>query len=87
MEKSKGGGGGGLRNENWEGRPPLQVQLNKGWNKLLLKLPIGEFTSPEVRLVKWMFNAVLVTTDGRQALDNIVYSPDKDLGKSLKYLR
>ncbi len=76
-----------LRNENWEGRPPIQVQLNKGWNKLLLKLPIGEFTSPEVRLVKWMFNAVLVTTDGRQALDNIVYSPDKDLGKSLKYLR
>ncbi len=76
-----------LRNENWEGRPPIQVQLNKGWNKLLLKLPIGEFTSPEVRLVKWMFNAVIVTTDGRQALDNIVYSPDKDLGKSLKYLR
>ncbi|MCU4164445.1 family 20 glycosylhydrolase [Carboxylicivirga caseinilyticus] len=67
-----------LRNENWEGRPPIQVQLNKGWNKLLLKLPIGEFKSPEVRLVKWMFNAVIVTTDGRQALDNIFYSPDKD---------
>lgn len=68
-----------LRNENWEGSPPIKVQLHKGWNKLLLKLPVGEFTSPEVRLVKWMFNAVLVTPDGRQALDDIVYSPDKVL--------
>lgn len=68
-----------LRNENWEGRPPIQVQLNKGWNKLLLKLPVGKFSTQEVRLVKWMFNAVLVTQDGRHALDNIVYSPDKVL--------
>ncbi|WP_439183317.1 family 20 glycosylhydrolase [Carboxylicivirga taeanensis] len=66
-----------LRNENWEGRLPIPVELQKGWNKLLLKLPVGAFSSREVRLVKWMFNAVLVTPDGKQALQNIVYSPDK----------
>ncbi|PWE00543.1 beta-N-acetylhexosaminidase [Marinilabilia rubra] len=68
-----------LRNENWEGNAPIPVTLQKGWNKLLLKLPVGEFTSDEVRLVKWMFNAVLVTPDGGEALEGIIYSPDKKL--------
>jgi len=49
--------------------------LQKGWNRLLLKLPIGTFTSPEVRLVKWMFTAVFVTPDGTEALEDIIYSP------------
>lgn len=66
-----------LRNENWEGTSPIPVTLQKGWNKLLLKMPVGEFTTKEVRLVKWMFNAVLVTPDGNEALDGIIYSPDK----------
>lgn len=66
-----------LGNENCVVRPPLSVQLNKGWNKLLLKLPVGKFTSPEVRLVKWMFTAVFVTPDGENAVDGLVYSPDK----------
>jgi len=68
-----------LRNENWEARPPVQVSLEKGWNKVLIKLPVGAFTRPEIRLVKWMFTAVFVTPDGRDALDGIVYSPDKIL--------
>ncbi len=68
-----------LRNENWEGKPPILVHLNKGWNKILLKLPIGKFSTQEVRLVKWMFNAVLVTPDGSEAMDNIIYAPDKKL--------
>ncbi|MBI9065054.1 MAG: family 20 glycosylhydrolase, partial [Marinilabiliaceae bacterium] len=68
-----------LKNENWEGREPLPVTLNQGWNKILLKLPVGKFSTKEVRLVKWMFNAVLVTPDGRKALDNITYSPDQIL--------
>ncbi|SMO85526.1 Glycosyl hydrolase family 20, domain 2 [Saccharicrinis carchari] len=67
-----------LRNENWEGQKPQLVTLQKGWNKILLKLPVGQFTTKEVRLVKWMFNAVLVTPDGNKALDNIVYSPKRD---------
>ena len=42
-----------------------------------MKLPVGRFTTPEVRLVKWMFTAVFVTPDGSHAVDGLVYSPDK----------
>lgn len=68
-----------LGNENCVVRPPLEVRLQKGWNKVFMKLPVGKFTSPEVRLVKWMFTAVFVTPDGQKALDGLVYSPDKML--------
>lgn len=68
-----------LGNENCVGRPPLPVQLQKGWNKVLLKLPVGDFRSPDVRLVKWMFTAVFVTPDGERAVEGLVYSPDKTL--------
>ena len=52
-----------LGNENCVGRVPLAVHLNKGWNKVFLKLPIGKFKLSETRLVKWMFTAVFVTTE------------------------
>ena len=68
-----------LGNENCVVRPPLAVRLQKGWNKVFMKLPVGKFTSPEVRLVKWMFTAVFVTPDGQKALEGLVYSPDKTL--------
>ena len=68
-----------LGNENCVSRPPLSVQLHKGWNKVLLKLPVGKFTLPEVRLVKWMFTVVFVTLDGEKAVDGLIYSPDKKL--------
>lgn len=68
-----------LGNENCVGRPPLPVQLQKGWNKVLLKLPVGGFRSPDVRLVKWMFTAVFVTPDGERAVEGLGYSPDKTL--------
>lgn len=68
-----------LGNENCVGRPPLPVQLQKGWNKVLLKLPVGGFRSPDVRLVKWMFTAVFVTPDGERAVESLIYSPDKTL--------
>lgn len=42
-----------LGNENCVGRVPLAVHLNKGWNKVFLKLPIGKFKMAETRLVKW----------------------------------
>ena len=48
-----------LGNENCVARPPLMVHLNKGWNKVFLKLPVGKFSSPEVRLVKWQFTVML----------------------------
>ncbi len=66
-----------LTNENFEVRKPTSVQLNKGWNKVLIKLPIGQFQSHHVRLVKWMFTCVFVTPDGKSAVDNLIYSPEK----------
>lgn len=66
-----------LGNENCVARPPIAVHLNKGWNKVFLKLPVGKFNMPEVRLVKWMFTIVFVTPDGENAVDGLIYSPDK----------
>lgn len=66
-----------LGNENCVVRPPIPVHLEKGWNKVLLKLPIGKFSTSEVRLQKWMFTFVLVTPDGEKAVDGLIYSPDK----------
>ena len=66
-----------LGNENCVIRDPMPVTLHKGWNKVLLKLPVGKFSIPEIRLVKWMFTAVFVTPDGEKAVDGLVYSPDR----------
>ena len=66
-----------LGNENCVGRVPLAVHLNKGWNKVFLKLPIGKFKMAETRLVKWMFTAVFVTPDGERAVEGLIYSSDK----------
>ena len=66
-----------LKNENFQARPPISVELNKGWNKVFLKLPVGKFSTPEVRLQKWMFTFVFVTPDGKNAVEGLVYSPEK----------
>lgn len=66
-----------LGNENCVGREPAKVHLQKGWNKVFMKLPVGKFRLPEVRLVKWMFTFVFVTPDGEKAVDGLIYSPDK----------
>lgn len=68
-----------LGNENCVVRQPIPVHLKKGWNKVFLKLPVGTFTQPEIRLQKWMFTFVFVTPDGEKAVDGLVYSPDKKL--------
>jgi len=65
-----------LGNENCTARTPLPVRLEKGWNKVLLKLPVGRFSTPETRLVKWMFTAVFVTPDGSEAAEGLIYSPE-----------
>ena len=56
-------------NENAAGRPPIPVTLHKGWNEVLVKLPVGAFRTQEVRLVKWMFTCAFTTPDGRHAAD------------------
>ena len=58
-----------LGNENAVGRPLIPVTLQKGWNEVLVKLPVGAFRTPEVRLVKWMFTCAFVAPDGRHAAD------------------
>lgn len=68
-----------LGNENLSSRPPLKVSLKKGWNKVLLKLPVGKFTQDEIRLVKWMFGCVFTTPDGKDSAKGLIYSPDKTL--------
>lgn len=64
-----------MGNENMATRQPMLVKLNKGWNKVMLKLPIGEFNSPEVRLVKWMFTFIFTTPDGKDAAPDLIYDP------------
>lgn len=63
-----------LGNENATARPPMQIALREGWNRILLKLPIGSYTLPEVRLNKWMFTCAITTLDGRHALEGISYA-------------
>lgn len=63
--------------ENFWLRPPLPVRLRQGWNTLLLKLPVGAFSTPYTRLVKWMFTALIVTPDGKSIPEGLIYSPDE----------
>lgn len=64
-----------LGNENFTARPPEQIKLRKGWNKVFIKLPY--VNADGVRLNKWMFTFVLTDTEGRNALDGLIYSPDQ----------
>lgn len=61
-----------LRNENFTARQPVVVTLQKGWNRVFMKLPY--VSTPGVRLNKWMFTFVLTDVEGRHALPGISYS-------------
>ena len=65
-----------LRNENFTARQPVQIHLNKGWNKVFMKLPYNP--DGGLRLAKWMFTFVVTDTEGRDALDGLVYDPHQD---------
>lgn len=47
--------------------PADRAHFRPGWNNVLVKLPVGDFTTPETRLVKWMFTCAFTTSDGRKA--------------------
>lgn len=66
-------------NENMWSRPPVMISLNKGWNSIVIKLPVGRFTTSETRLVKWMFTAMIVTPDGKAKPEGLIYSPERKL--------
>lgn len=68
-----------LTNENFEARPPLAAKLKKGWNKVLVKLPVAGFSSKQSRLVKWMFTFAIVSPDGAAPVEGLVWSPEKIL--------
>lgn len=66
-----------LGNENFTARDPIAVTLHQGWNKVFLKLPYVSVSG--VRLNKWMFTFVFTETEGKDAVDGLVYSPNKTL--------
>ena len=66
-----------LKNENFTARKPIGIELQKGWNKVFIKLPY--VPADGVRLNKWMFTFVLTDLNGDSAVEGLVYSPDKKL--------
>lgn len=69
----------GLTNENMTNRPPVAIHLNKGWNKVFMKLPHAN--NGGTKRDKWQFTFVITDADGREALDGILYSPDRKLSE------
>jgi len=59
-----------LIDEGYAYRPPTPVRLTAGWNRILVKAPVGK------DVVKWMFTAVLVSWDGERVreLEGVTYS-------------
>lgn len=76
-----------LTNENFTARPAIEVTLKEGWNKVLLRLPIGKHRGTEVKRMKWMFAFTFVTLDQKKEVDNLIWSPDKNMIPQLDNLR
>lgn len=68
-----------LKNENFTGREPIAVVLKQGWNRVFLKLP---YIDAAYRLDKWMFTCVFTDVKGENAVDGLVYSPNKCLDEA-----
>ncbi|TKK71029.1 beta-N-acetylhexosaminidase [Ilyomonas limi] len=49
-----------LADEGYEYRQPTAIYLHKGWNTVLVKLPVGSFAADWQNPVKWMFTFVQV---------------------------
>ena len=68
-----------LGNENFPMRKPIAITLHEGWNKVYLKLPY--VNAPNIRLNKWLFTFVFTDLEGRNAVEGLVYSPNKLLSE------
>lgn len=66
-----------LLNENFTARSPIPIKLEKGWNKVFLKLPY--VSADGVRLNKWLFTFVLTDLEGVDAVEGLIYSPNQCL--------
>ncbi len=64
-----------LGNENFPMRDPIQVTLHEGWNKVYLYLPY--VSASGIRLNKWMYTFVFTDLEGKNAVDGLIYSPNK----------
>ena len=61
-----------LIDESYEYRAPTQVLLNKGWNTILVKLPVASFKSTSWQTpVKWMFSCMPV-----EQKNGMTFAPD-----------
>ncbi len=49
-----------LVDEGYEYREPTEIHLKKGWNRILVKAPIKDFSSSWQMQSKWMFTFVLI---------------------------
>ena len=65
----------GLKNENLTARPVVEVRLKAGWNKILMRLP--HVDNGGTGRDKWQFTFVLTDREGRDALEGILYAPDR----------
>lgn len=74
----------GLTNENFTARQPVKIHLKEGWNKVFLKLPHAN-TGGTAR-DKWQFTFAITDPEGRDALDGLVYSPNKILQQEAETL-
>ncbi len=62
-----------MLNENWTTRPPMQIQLKPGLNRVLIKLPVANFSVPQIRLLRWMFTFAPVSLDGNAPAKGIKF--------------
>lgn len=73
-----------MRNENAVSRTPVRINLKQGWNKVFMKLPYVNASG--IRLNKWMFIFVITDTQGKNALEGLVYSPRQLLDENASTL-
>ena len=66
-----------LKNENPHGTPAPSCSTGERVEQSTAQAPDRKFSTPEVRLQKWMFTFVFVTKDGRERVPDLVYNPDK----------
>ncbi len=74
----------GLTNENFTARPATPIHLNAGWNKVFMKLPYVD--NGGTKRNKWQFTFVVTDTDGRDALEGLIYSPTASIDKEAEML-
>ena len=65
----------GLIDENYTGRPVVQLELQQGWNKVFMRLP--HVNNGGTGRDKWQFTFVFTDPEGKNAVEGLIYSPNK----------